>query len=155
MCSENCKANDYGHKLDLLPNHLALIAMCFISYEKWVQWEKHLDNACLRTGSHGSLNPIWMQIPKIWAPKNHQFGGLNPLKSEPVYFEQEIHGTYHLKSQPCISGEYVGLVFLAGPPGVALVLQRNRTMEVWWWKCENGLWHGMSRLHDPWCKNKP
>ena len=27
----------------------------------------------------------------------------------------------HLKSQPCISGEYVGLVFLVGPPGVALV----------------------------------
>ena len=27
----------------------------------------------------------------------------------------------HLKSQPCIPGEYVGLVFLVGPTGVALV----------------------------------
>ena len=34
---------------------------------------------------------------------------------------QAISGSSQLKSQPCISGEYVRLMFWVGPPGVALV----------------------------------
>ena len=31
--------------------------------------------------------------------------------------------------QPCISREYVGLMFLAGPPGVALVLEGSSVQD--------------------------
>ena len=36
-----------------------------------------------------------------------------------------------LKSQSCISGEYVGLMFLTGPPGVALVWKTIITSIAW------------------------
>ena len=39
-----------------------------------------------------------------------------------------------LKSQPCISEEYVGLMFLVGPPGVALVSPMYVQEQKFTWK---------------------
>ena len=48
---------------------------------------------------------------------------------------QAISGSSQLKSQPCISGEYVRLMFWVGPPGVALVwaayMETNPSLPRW------------------------
>jgi hypothetical protein len=56
------------------------------------------------SSSHQNISPTYQLLVAGYPPSSNHSSSCSQLKSK-----------------PCISGEYIGLMFLAGPPGVAMV----------------------------------
>ena len=95
------------------------------------------DNNIIHLIIHGVATPrtptapVTKNIMPMYSPEiqSWDFNMLELLEQVEEGGSLATNNSSQLILQPCISREYVGLMFLAGPPGVALVLEGSSVQD--------------------------